>query len=462
MKPKVKSARRSAAKLHGATATYVSLVDRGANETPFTLVKNHKGTPAMSIKKRTTPVTSKKSHKTVGSGKKAATANSTKITDMAKMVFSGDNFADEQAVLTKLVEMEWTDDKIAVTKNDDGDWVARLEGSSDDDYDRIEEVPADDEGVTAFVGTKTITEGDEEELEAKGESEEEAGSIESLFKEGEDDDEESDEGDDDEEDDEADADEEDGDGVATETKETKAKAVKPAPKSLSKRAAFIAAKAADREKVSKFDQWDAMYSPGNTLAQTLKAGIEWDGLPPGYHETQIAFSGAMSNIMGDEGLGAGKQAALNKCASDFAEIVGSLDTYFDNFIAADPATLEKSLDDGQRTYLNKWAEDYAVSITSEPAALPKAVAKSAPTEENNEPAPMQSIADLIAKAVEPLQKQVEAVSGALEQEQSRRPSKKASDPDDGSDGRERSTKAAEPAEDDATWARSKQTKGLLG
>jgi hypothetical protein len=462
MKPKVKTARRSAAKLHGATATYVSIVDRGANETPFTLVKNHKGTPAMSIKKRANPpkTTSKKSHKTVGTSKKDAAVNTATITDMAKLVFSGDNFADEAAVLVKLVEMEWTDDKVTVTKNDDGDFVARIEGSSDDDYLRIEEVSADEEGVTAFVGTKNVAaveaEGEEADDDKKAMEDGDAlNNVENLFKEGEDDGEDGDEGDDEEDDAEAD-DAEDGDGVEP---EVETKAVKPKPAALSKRAQFVKNASAGRTKSQKFDMWDAEWSKGNTLAQTLKAGIEWDGLPPGYTETSIAFSSAMSNIMSDEGLAAGKQAALTKCATDFAQIVGALDGYFDTFISADPSTLEKSFDEGQRKQLNKWAEDFALAISGEEVEAPAVVAKAAPASTDEA---VQSIADLIAKAVEPLQQQVKAVNETVEGLASRRPTKKAADPDDGADGRERSNKAAEPAETAAEWQRKKQTKSLMG
>lgn len=55
MKGKIKSARRKASKLHGAEATFVSLVDAGANETPFTIVKSADGAKAMPITKRKTP-----------------------------------------------------------------------------------------------------------------------------------------------------------------------------------------------------------------------------------------------------------------------------------------------------------------------------------------------------------------------------------------------------------------------
>ena len=278
MKGKIKSARRKASKLHGAEATFVSLVDAGANETPFTIVKSADGAKAMPITKRKTPA--KKSHKPVSTKKKTATPETTTETLIAKMVFSSDHFEDEAAVETYLDAAEWDAESIKIEKNDDGDFVARANDLEDDDFEKIAEVNLDGEegveGVQAFVGqrqveVKTDDAADDEDDDAAEEE------IEDVSK-----------SDDDDEDDEDDAEGEEEE-VTTEEKgkkkpyekAKKTPAKKAAPKKkLSKRAQFIAKRKDERAKEVKFDVWDARFSSGNTLAKTLKDGMDWDGTPP--------------------------------------------------------------------------------------------------------------------------------------------------------------------------------------
>jgi hypothetical protein len=436
MRPKVKSAHVKAGKLHGATAQFVSIVDRGANETPFTLIKTAKGASAMGIKQRGN---TKKSHKTVQTGKKSSAEAPKMITEMASMSFDLDIFTTKKSVLAKIEEMEWDAENIVVTKNaDDGVWEARVKGVSDEDYERLEKVETDEDGVEASVGSREA--GDDEDIE-------DAQNI--LLSE-----------DDDDDDDDADDDDDDDDDDTVEKgykKPVKKTAVKPVPAVvLSKRAAFVNARKGV-EKIAKFDSWDAHFSKGNTLAKTLTDGMIYDGLPPGYYEVQAAFGAATSNIVSDDGLGAGKQEALNKAAMDFAEIIGGLDTFFDGFVDADEASVKKVFPDEEaRDILVKWAGEYGDVLAGKAV---ETISKSdgAAIDYNQIG---ETVANLIAKAMEPLATEVKSVSDNVTALSSRRPSKKALDPDGLGDGD--NLKKDEDGNDTSTWARAKQTKSILG
>lgn len=419
MRAKVKTARRKASKLHGAVAGYVSLVDRGANETPFAVVKSIKGEKTVAIKKRGAE---KKSHKQVGSGRKKADAqNVRKQSVMAKMVFDGDVFEGEDDVREELKKAEWEGD-LAVSQNGDGDWEVRPDGTTDDDFIRLSKVETDTDGVEAYVGEQEISEEEEEEedddeastekkTDGSGES---AGAEGGEPKAGEEDEEGDDEGDDEEDD---------------EPKETAEK------KTVSKRSAFIKSRKSAKTKEKKFDAWDARFSCSNSLAKALKAGMEYDKTPPGFNELQMAFMGVMGNIVGDEGLDVSqKQEALNKSALEYAEVVGGLDSFFDAYLNAADETVAKSIDsEDERKALKKWAESYGDFVADPEGALaaPETHKKAA-----GEPAAIDynkiggTVAELVAKAVEPLQEEVASVTDKLEALSKRRPTKKAADPEE--------------------------------
>lgn len=453
MRPKVKQARRKASKLHGATAGYVSLVDRGANETPFTLVKSKNGASAMSIKKRGKSKAAK-SHKTVNRDRKNSPEVETKSETMvAKMIFSADVFESEDDVRDWIKDAEWEAEEITVTKNADGDYEARPNGLTDEDFERLGAVEVEDEGVSAFVGERKVLltddeEDDDEDTTTDDETDDEAGTEAKA------------------EEDAAEDEDETGSNVEPEAEATEQKATATP---VTKRAAFLQKRKEARQTEKKFDAWDAMFSNGNELVEVIKDAMDYDGVPPGVAEVQFAFNTTIGNILKSDA--GGRQDALNKAASEFAEIVGGLDEFFSKYVDMDAAEVEKHVKDADlRDRLAKWADAYADSLE----AVAEPVQKSAPVKGTKAEAPeapaidynkiSTTVAELVAKAVEPLSQQVEAVTGTVESIASRRPSKKAAGSDDaGTAAPVKSTKAngADKADPEA-WARQKQVKGILG
>lgn len=445
MKGKIKTARRKVDKLRGATAGYVSLVDAGANETPFTAIKRKTGAKDMGIKKRKTPAKAKsaKSHKPLANTKKGKEDNPPTETMIAKMVFDGEYFASEDEVRTYLEKAEWDVEDIQIEETDDG-FVARADGLQDEDFDRIGKVDTGEEGVEAYVGQREVkSEDDNSNEDADEEVETESKSEDN-----------SDEADEEETDTEAKSDEDeaedgtdasDDDDADDETKMTGKK--KP-----SKKSSFLkrrkAAKAA--EKVSKFDAWDAHFSKGNTLAKTLKDGMSWDGTPPGFYDVQAAFNSAVANIIGDEGIG-DKQEALNKTAAMYAEIIGGLDTFFDAYLE-DGEEISKSLN-VEPEKLEKWAETVAdwlngveAEADEEEAVEPETEKKSVAIDYNEV---STTVADIVKKAIDPLTNQLSEVSETVEAMSTRAPTKKAASPDDqGSAGPRKVKQKAVSAEGD--------------
>lgn len=432
MRAKVKTARRKASKLHGATAGYVSLVDRGANETPFKMVKSAEGAGAMGIKKRNTV---SKSHKKIDTGKKVADPAPITKTVMAKMVFAQEIFEDEQDVRDWIEKAEWEAEGITVTDDGDGNYVARPEGTTDESFTRMAKVDAESEGVEAYVGEMIVKAEDEE--------------------------------DDDEADDEEELDADDEDDAEEETKaDDKAKETKaeetpaPTPAKLSKRAEFIA-KA--KSTVTKFSGWDAFYAKKSTLAEALQAGMQWDATPPGYYDVQAAFNGVVQSILSDETEGLNKAEAMAKAAADYADILVGMDTFFDAFLNAGEEAVKKtfSADADTPEKLSKWAEGYAqfVAGTAEAPAAP--VAKSVVTKADA-PAAIdhKGIAEIVAKAVEPLAAKVEDFAGVVTKIADRRQTKKAADPTDSGTAETAKTEKKAATLDD--WVREKQRKGLIG
>lgn len=441
MRGKVKTAMREASKLHGASAQFVSLVDAGANETPFTLIKSKDGASAMTIKKRGgkgTAVT-RKSHKTVNPARKQQSTTKEVITEniIAKMVFSGEVFEDEAAVNAYLEAAEWDAEETSITKNEDGDWEVRPEGTTDDDFLKLAEVDPEEEGVSAFVGTREVKSGDDPD---------------------EDDDEEEDEDDDD------DGDEPEQKSAPKSKPASAQKSDKTPPTKLSKRAAFLAKRAEQRETAKKFDAWDAYFSKENTLAKALEAGMAWDGVPPGYYEVQSAFTGVAATIVGGDMEHAAKQEALNKAALDFAEIIGGLDTFFEHYTDSDEEKVAKAFTDAQALEeLSKWADnyaDFASGETPQPLAKSEKVVKTAKANEGTSGGvTTETVADIIAKALDPITKQVEEVSGTIEALASRHPTKKAADAEDTGSATPRKLSKKDKDADDAA---SKFGKAFLG
>lgn len=462
MRAKIKTARKKASKLHGATAQFVSLVDAGANETPFTIIKSKDGAKAMTIKKRGTAgkkTTQSKSHKplTTGQKKSEGSKETRSETMIAKMVFDASVFETEAEVKSYIVEAEWDAEGIVITKNDEDDWEARVEGVSDEDFIKLDKVATDEEGVEAYVGMREV------EIEAKASDDE--------------DDEEADDSDGDTEvtqkaDDEDEEDDDEDEEEVEASMDGKKKPAKKAEENLTKRQRFLKDRreaVAKAETVKKFDAWDARFSKGNTLAETIKAGMQYDGTPPGFHEVQAAFSGAVANIVGGDDMPAeNKQDALNKAAMEFAEIIGGLDSFFDDFLNAEEEIVAKAFPEEEtREAIAKWAEgfgDFASGQLVETKAVAK-VKKAAETPVTGTAAIDYNaigtaLADSVAKSLEPIIKQVEDVSEAVTAIATRAPTKKAADPDDSGNAGPRKVKTK--AEGDQPTAVERFAKSFLG
>jgi len=450
MRGKPKKAYREVSKLHGATANFVSLVDAGANETPFTSIKSKKhGAKAMPMKKRAkiaAPV--KKSHKTLTSKKKTTTPEVDTETVIAKMIFDGETFESETEVSEYIAAAEWDAEDVAIVQNADGDWEARPEGTDDTSFLKLASVETEDEGVTAFVGQREIeNKADDEDNDAEeDESDDDLEAEEKAAKPGDDEEEE-------------DEDEEDTKGKKKPYKKEETSTP------LTKRQEFIAKRASERSKELKFSSWDAMFTKGNTLAKALSDGMAYDAVPPGYYEVQYAFNAAVSNIVSGEGMPEGtKQDALNKAAMDYAEIIGGLDTFFDAYVESSDETIKKTFDKPEvRDALSKWAGEYGDFVTGDDEA-PSKVEKSASAIEPVQAAAIDyskigsAIAEQIAKAIAPLAEGLEGVSGTVEAMASRQPTKKAVDPEDTGNAGPRKVKTAAKA-DDAVTKMSKQIFG---
>lgn len=402
----------------------------------------------MGIKKRT-PVG--KSHKKISSGKKAEVAPVTKSI-MAKMIFDQDHFEDQASVQEWLDKAEWDAESITIADDGEGSYVARPEGMTDADFTRLMKVDAEEEGVSAYVGeiiVKDEADDDEDEDEADADADE-------------------DDGDEDDADTEAKgmkgkkkpyAEDKDAD----KSKEAKADD-KPSQVTLSKRAEFLKKR---KETVAKFSGWDAFYAKKSTLADALKAGMSWDATPPGFYDVQAAFNGVITAVLTDDALdAAGKAEGLQKAAADYADILAGMDTFFTSYIEAGEETVAKAFDADGRSKLEKWADTYGDFLTTEhkvgdAAPVQKEVVKKSAAE----PAAIDynkignTIAELVAKAVEPVVSQVSAVSETVTRLADRRPTKKSADLTDQPNGQ---PEPVVKAVDTAAWARTKQKKGLFG
>ncbi|QXN71088.1 hypothetical protein RCDURKIN_32 [Rhodobacter phage RcDurkin] len=439
MRPKIRNITRRASELHGADASFVSVVDRGANEQPFKSVKNStgKGTAVMAFKKRsdTAKQPTKKGTKPLTKKPEVKDDEAAPVqAAVAKMTFDADMFETEQDVRDYIEKAEWEVSGVTITKNDDdGVWEAREDGTTDDDFDQVNVVPVEEDGVEVFIGKRSEKknddpEGDDEDDADDGDGEDDA---------------------DDEDDADADKtaksdddkkDDEDGEGKK-----------KPA----SKRAEFLNARKAAKASVQKFDAWDATYSTSNTVVEALKAGMTYDKTPPGYYEVNAAFNGVMRTLLGSES--ATKAADIAKAAADFAEVVTGLDAFFDKIVSAEPDAVTKAVGDDTAKLLTKWAEDFADALTADEAPAP---AKKEAAKKGAEPGPAPiNVAELIAKAVQPVLDQVGVVADKVEKMAARAPTKKAQAIDDAEAGTKKP--AAKTTTDDKSWLGQKSADAIL-
>ena len=380
MQAKVKTARKKASRLHGAKATFVSLVDRGANETPFTIIKSHtskneNGDNTMGIKRRKvadSKTKTTKSHKAIGSAKRD---DKTPVLEkrMVSLSFSSDVYADEAAVEAALKNTDW-EGELVITKNaKSGDFEVREDGLTDDDFEKIAKVDTPDKGVTAFIGMYAINEEDddadeeEEEVQDSDTSEEE---------------------------------EEEEEEVQASEK------VKPKKKALSKRSKYLKARK-DASKLEKFDVWDAKYGGGDTISKVLEDGMSYDGVPPGVYEVTAAYGAVISNVLKSNDDHADKRTALAKAAVEVATIIADIDEYFETFLDQAEEVVAKVFKGDNLGHITKWADGHADFLNGDgfaPVAVKKNVDVAAPTIDYSK----------LAKAVsEEVGESIEAISDSV-------------------------------------------------
>lgn len=182
--------KRGAKVLRRPEVEFVSMVDKAANQTPFSVLKSESGKPTKTTMKKKTRI--------------AKGANSD--TGLHKLVFDKEHFETEEAVAKHLTENGYDGGTIV-----EGRSSFVVKGADEDAFDSINELPDESApGVTLFVGVvkSGLLEGDDdksEEEESEEETEDGEGDEEEVEKGEESDDDESEE--EEEEDDESEEDE---------------------------------------------------------------------------------------------------------------------------------------------------------------------------------------------------------------------------------------------------------------
>ncbi len=128
---------------------YVSLVEHGANQTPWLVVKNHK-IEFDTNKEESAMTTAKKTIKSVQKAMKAAGQNETHV--VVKLSFAKASFADEASVTTWLNDGGYED--FAIHSTDLGFEVTSTKSDAAVETKAIES----DEGVTFFIASRTDVE----------------------------------------------------------------------------------------------------------------------------------------------------------------------------------------------------------------------------------------------------------------------------------------------------------------
>lgn len=169
MQRKVKQVEKLVKLLKDPDARFVSIVDHGANQTPFSTLKRHNGGKPMAVRKRL-----KASKKT-----EAAKKGATKTAGVRKLVFASDQFEDEAAVKSWLEDNQWEDYTISKTKKG---FIAETEGVTDEDFEDLRDVSVV-KGVTGVVGTpKTASDEDAADEDAEDDADAEGDGAESTKK----------------------------------------------------------------------------------------------------------------------------------------------------------------------------------------------------------------------------------------------------------------------------------------
>lgn len=393
MKIKPKEVKRRVGILTDPQPTYVSIVDHGANQTPFNSVK------------RDRPITSsnpatKEKKMTLKAGK-----GSTRKPVVTRLTFSKSLFASEQKV-SKYLETKGYDSVSEVQDGDDVWFVTSTDDVSALKLDKPRSTATKDAGVTAFIA-EIIGKADEPETTEDEEDGEEGEAADDNAEEG---------------------DEE----APASSKRARAKVIEPAKK---------AAPAADEESddeneydtvlefpptaegVTKFDWWASYMSDEGDLRGVLADGIGYDDVPPGVDVLVQAAHWTMGNIFGNEELSdAEKKAKLAQMGSDLADLAYGLYDLFSGAIQkGDKSSSAKRFSE---TFLASVEKAQAVTLdlgnvtkTEAPKPKKKAAAPAVePETEEDETGDEENGTDIeaiIAKALAPVTSKLTSMEARL-------------------------------------------------
>lgn len=332
MRIKPKEAKARIRLLTNPEPVAMALVDQGACQTPFNVVKNAKKVTTGKGRNEM----SKKLRLKAGKGSKRQPV-------IQKMQFSKAQFPTEKSV------RQYLDKKNVEGFGDieDGDdiWIVPttedLEGKT---VGKAKSTPGRDDGVTVFV------------LEAKSTDDEED--------EDEDEDESTSKSDEDGDDEDGDDEDEDDDEEDEEASKRASKVTIVDGKSTKKK---VKSKKGDDENSEpvldlsqKYDWWGAYMSGEQSLTDVLKDGMSYDALPPGMDEVMFALSKAAGNILADTDMSSeDKRSKLATVGSEFGTITMDLFEVFDAAIE----DAEKSVDADIRKKAKKFSKNFSEGVS---------------------------------------------------------------------------------------------------
>lgn len=336
--------------------SFMALVDHGACQTPFSVVKRvGKPVKETEMSKR-------------GKGSKAPASK------LTKMQFSKDKFKTVKSVKDYLAENGIE----GAGKVEDGDdvWIVKsTEDFSKVKLEKARATPGRHEGVTAFIAAvKTADPEDEEEDEGEDTSK--------SLRDGEDEDgEEGEDGEEAEETDEAGEgegdEEEEGEEEPTQKRRKAASKVKQVGGTETKvrRAPKPKKASADPEdeedegeeidpvldlsSVAKYDWWGAYTSGSDSLMGVLKDGMDYDNVPPGMDDVMMAAYITIGNVLSDDTDSATKLSALKQMGNELAVLTVGLFELFEG--ATEDST--KSLKPSVRKAAKKFSDSFAESVS---------------------------------------------------------------------------------------------------
>lgn len=365
MKIKPKEVRRTVGILTDPTPTFMSLVDHGANQVPWNVVK-HASKPKEKIEmtvKSTGNRASRRKAKAVGT-KTTTAKGASQDAKLVRLNFSKTNFANK-ADVKKYMEKLVPSGEYSISDDNDVWAVKSTEDMSDLQLGKAKSTTTKSAGVTAFIspvlGTveaddepaakgskvktvegkpvpkkKTVaTDDDDDDADGDGDEDEDADDD----ADGSDDDDA--DGDDDTSDDDDDAgddgdEDEDSDNVL-------GIPINHDPQLLD---------------VKKYDWYGSYLSGNDSLVGVLKDGLSYDALPPGLDEVNFAMLTAAGNILGGDDDDAVKKSKLDQLGAEFSTFTFGLYGVFSQ--ATEDAT--KSTSSKRRKAAKAFVESFTTSV----------------------------------------------------------------------------------------------------